>query len=126
MGPKSEAAEDSYRFEPSTDVSSADLLGRRWTPTLLARVLERVRAAYREKGREDLFEALRHFISWNAGDDSYAETAERIGRDQNYFKQNVLRLRKRYRAFFEEEVGHTVRSPDEIAAEIRHLAASMS
>jgi RNA polymerase sigma-70 factor (ECF subfamily) len=120
-----DAAEDSYRFEPSTDVSPADLFDRRWALTLLARVLERVRADYREKGREDLFEALRQFISWNAGDDSYAEVAERIGRDQNYVKQNVLRLRKRYRAFLEEEVSHTVGSPDEVAAEIRHLAASL-
>jgi RNA polymerase sigma-70 factor (ECF subfamily) len=120
-----DAAEDSYRFEPSTDVSPADLFDRRWALTLLARVLERVRADYREKGREDLFEALRQFISWNAGDDSYAEVAARIGRDQNYVKQNVLRMRKRYRAFLEEEVGHTVGSPDEVAAEIRHLAASL-
>lgn len=119
------AAEDSYRFEPATDVSPADLFDRRWALALLGKVLDRVRGKYREKGREDLFEALKQFISWNAGDESYAEVSDRIGRDPNYVKQNVLRLRKLYRTYLEEEVAHTVGSPEEVAAEIRHLAASL-
>jgi RNA polymerase sigma-70 factor (ECF subfamily) len=120
-----DAAEDSYHFELSTDISPADLFDRQWALTLLTRVLNRVRNDYREKGREDLFDVLRQFISWNAGDSSYAEVAQQIGRDENYVKQNVLRLRKRYRAILEEEVSHTVGSPDEVEAEIRHLAASL-
>jgi hypothetical protein len=38
-------------------------------------------------------------------------TAGRIGRDPNYIKQNVFRLRKRYREFLEKEVGYTVGLP---------------
>ena len=118
-------AEEYYTHEPADEVSPADLFDRRWAMTLLDRVLQLVREDYSLRGRDDLFDALKQFISWNAGEEPYADVAERLGRDTNYVKQNVLRLRKLYRRILEEEVGHTVSSPDEVLDEIRHLAASL-
>lgn len=125
-------AEDYYTHEPATEVTPADLFDRRWALALLARVLETVRQEYSKLGREDLFEALKPFLSWNGGEGKYAEVAAQLNpdasgkpRNENYVKKNVQRLRHAYRKAFEEEVRHTVHSPDQVAEEIRHLAASL-
>jgi DNA-directed RNA polymerase specialized sigma24 family protein len=125
-------AEDRYVHEPADETTPADSFDRRWALTLLGRVLERLRDEYIEKGREDLFEALRPFLSWNAGGDNYAEVAARLKpdehgvvRNENYVKKNVQRLRERYRKILEDEVAQTVDSPEAVEEEIRHLAAAV-
>ena len=118
-------AEERYGHEPVDNVTPDQLYDRQWALTLLARVMESLRGEYEKKERLPLFEALKQFISWNAGDESYSQAAVKLGRDENYVKQNVYRMRQSYRKLLEAEVGHTVASPEEVAAEIRHLAASL-
>lgn len=125
-------AEDHYTHEPSSDVSPADLFDRRWALALLNRVMETVRRDYVERGREDLFDALKPYLAWNGGEEGYAAVAARLAPDADgnsrtdtYVRKNVQRLRQTYRKALEEEVAHTVQSPDEVASEIRHLAASL-
>lgn len=125
-------AENRYAHEPSDTNTPAEAFDRRWALTLLGRVLERLRLDYVEKGRENLFEALRPFLSWNSGGDNYAEVASRLAPDEegrprtvDYVKKNVERLRKRYRKLLEDEVAQTVGSPEDMADEIRHLAAAI-
>lgn len=123
-------AEDRYFHEPVDDTTPADSFDRRWALNLLGRVLERVREDYEKRGREDLFEALRPFLSWNADGESYAEVAARldpdengIPRNENYVKKNVQRLRELYRKLLKEEVARTVDTQEAIDEEIRYLAA---
>lgn len=122
-------AEERYVHEPVDGTTPADSFDRRWALNLLGRVLERVRDDYVNRGREDLFEALRPFLSWNSGGDNYAEVAAKLKvdergqpRNENYVKKNVQRLRELYRRFLEEEVARTVESPASIEEEIRYLA----
>lgn len=125
-------AEERYVHEPVDGTTPADSFDRRWALTLLGRVLERVREEYVARDREDLFEALRPFLSWNADGDGYAEVAARLRpdergapRNENYVKKNVQRLRELYRKILEEEVAQTVDSPGSVEEEIRHLAAAV-
>ena len=118
-------AEERYGHEPVDNVTPDQLYDRHWATTLLARVIELLRAEYERKGRLELFEALKQFISWNAGDEPYSVAAHKLGRDENYVKQNVYRMRQSYRKLLEAEVAQTVTSPEEIEMEIRHLAASL-
>lgn len=125
-------AEDHYTHEPATEVSPADLFDRRWALALLDRVMETVRREYADLGREDLFLALKPFLSWNAGECRYADVADQLApdadgnpRNENYVKKNVQRLRQSYRKALEKEVSDTVQSREELAEEIRHLAAAL-
>jgi RNA polymerase sigma-70 factor (ECF subfamily) len=118
-------AEDSLAVETGDASDPAMLFDRRWALTLLGKVMGDVRSVYVSKGREELFDALKQFVSWNSGEESYSEVARRIGRDENYVKQSVFRLRKLYRKTLEAEVAHTVSSAENVEEEIRHLASCL-
>jgi hypothetical protein len=70
-----------------------------------------------------VFEVLQQFIAWNAGDESYADVATKLGKTVSDVKVSVHRIRKRYRALLEQAVADTVSSPEEVAQEISMLAA---
>lgn len=118
-------AEEYFTHELVDDVSPAEMFDRRWAVALLRRVLGVVRKQYADRGRGELFDALKSFILGNAGSESYFDVAKKIGRDENYVKQNVHRLRKVYRQALAQEVSQTVGSVEEVEGEIRHLIASL-
>ena len=118
-------AEEFYAHEPVDTVTPEQLFDRRWALAVLASVMDAVAADYHSRGKGAIFEALKQFISWNAGDETYTQVAARLGKSESDIKVNVHRLRKRYREILEQEVAQTVSSPDEIEAEIRYLASSV-
>ena len=118
-------AEEFYAHEPVDTVTPEQLFDRRWALAVLASVMDAVAADYDSRGKGALFEALKQFISWNAGEETYTQVAARLGKSESDIKVNVHRLRKRYREILEQEVAQTVSSPDEIEAEIRYLASSV-
>lgn len=118
-------AEEFYTHEPVDMVTPEQLFDRRWAITVLASVMDAVAADYRSRGKSEIFDALKQYISWNTGDESYAQVAARLGKSESDIKVNVHRLRKRYRELLEQEVAQTVSSPEEIEAEIRYLASSI-
>lgn len=118
-------AEDHYTHEPANLETPAELFDRKWAVAVLGNVLEQVREKYVAKDRELLFTELKPFLSWNAGEESYAEVGARLGRDVNYVKVNVQRLRKLYRETLEFVVSQTVTCPAEVREEIRYLASAV-
>ena len=118
-------AEEFYAHEPVDTVTPEQLFDRRWALAVLASVMDAVAADYDSRGKGALFEALKQFISWNAGEETYTQVAARLCKSEIDIKVNVHRLRKRYREILEQEVAQTVSSPDEIEAEIRYLASSV-
>jgi RNA polymerase sigma-70 factor (ECF subfamily) len=114
-------AEESYRLEPTTELTPEKLYERRWTLTLLDHVLGRLREEYVIAGKGELFEQLRTFLSDAKGALSYADAAARTGLSEAAARQVVHRLRKRYRELIRAEIAQTVREPQEIDDEIRHL-----
>ena len=118
-------AEEFYAHEPVDTVTPEQLFDRRWALAVLASVMDAVAADYDSRGKGAIFEALKQFISWNAGEETYTQVAARLGKSESDIKVNVHRLRKRYREILEQEVAQTVSSPDEIEAEIRYLASSV-
>jgi RNA polymerase sigma factor (sigma-70 family) len=118
-------AEEFYTHEPVETTTPEQLFDRRWALTVLASVMDAVAADYAARGKGAIFEALKQFISWNAGEESYAQVSARLGKSESDIKVNVHRLRKRYREILEQEVAQTVSSPEEVEAEIRYLASSV-
>lgn len=118
-------AEEQYQHEPVEMTTPETLFERRWAMTVLDRVMGKLRKHYEGRGSGDLFGAISGFLTWNAGGDSYAEVAERLGVSVGSIKTSVNRMRKRYRGLLEAEVADTVSDPSEVEAEIRHMAASL-
>lgn len=118
-------AEELYTHEPVDTVTPDQLFDRRWALTVLTSVMDALAADYAGRGKGALFEALKQFISWNAGEESYTQVAVRLGKSESDIKVSVHRLRKRYREILQHEVSQTVSSPAEIEAEIRYLASSV-
>ena len=118
-------AEEHYQHEPAETTTPETLFERRWALTVLQRVMDQLEAHYRKIGSEEMFKAVRGYLTWNSGEKPYAEVADDLGTSVGNVKTAVNRLRKRYRKLLEEEVLQTVAEPAEVEAEIRHMAAAM-
>ena len=81
---------------------------RRWALTLLARVLDRLSASYEERGKSDLFEALRPSLEDPSRAGGYGEIGDRLGMSVSAVKVAMHRLRTRYRDMLRREVADTV------------------
>lgn len=116
-----EDAENRYANEPRDELSPDRLYDRRWAEALLERVLARLRKDYDSTGRTEVYARLQQFLWGRQAEISYAEMAAQLGMNEGAVKVAVHRLRQRFRDLLHEEVAHTVQSPDQVEAELRHL-----
>ena len=119
-------AEQRYALEPADHLSADFLFERRWALTLLDQVLARLRAEQTTAGRNAAFELLKDSLTAGGRGTPYAELAGRLGMSEGAVKVAVHRLRQRYRELLEAEIANTVASPEEVAAERRHLLSVLS
>ena len=116
-----EQAENHYLKEMADNLTPERLFDRSWVFTLLSRVMEELHEAYKRRGKEDVFLALRTSLEWHNSDASYVETGAQLGMNENAVKQAVFRMRKKYRELLRWEVAQTVADPAEVDAELREL-----
>jgi RNA polymerase sigma factor (sigma-70 family) len=121
-----ETAEGRFQLEPSSDETPERIFDRRWALTLLDRVINKLRTEMIQRGRQSLFDALKVYLTGDAPQLSYAETASALGVSETSIKVAVHRLRKRFRELLRDEIAHTVSSPEEIEDELAHLRASLT
>jgi RNA polymerase sigma factor (sigma-70 family) len=119
-------AEARYRNEPGTALTPERLFDQKWAHSLLEQVLEILRREYVAAGKGALFDALRDLLWGGRGEVSYEVLAHQLGTTEGAIKVGVHRLRLRFKACLHEEVAHTVASPGEVDAELRHLLASLT
>jgi RNA polymerase sigma-70 factor (ECF subfamily) len=86
-------------------------------------VLIHLRDEYAEAGKGALFDGIQPFLSGKQPPSSYAELAERLGLSECAVRVAVHRVRRRYGQMLRAEIAHTVASPEDIDAELRHLFA---
>ena len=72
------------------------------------------------------FEQLKPFLSAEAKVVDYDRVGRELGTNRDAVKMAVSRLRKRYRTLVQEEVAHTVASPDEVQGELKWLFKVLS
>jgi RNA polymerase sigma-70 factor (ECF subfamily) len=123
---QTEAAESLFHTHSSSDssvtVTEDRLFERSWAETLVATVLDRVAAAYKAEGKEDLFCELQIFLTIGATPlPTYAELAARLGMGESTLRSHVTRLRARYRELLRAEVRRTVNTEAQVDAELREL-----
>ncbi|HUF63843.1 MAG TPA: RNA polymerase sigma factor [Verrucomicrobiales bacterium] len=119
-------AEQRYALEPADQLSPDKLYDRRWALTLLEQVMARLESEQASAGRAAMFEELKQFLTSPGRGTPYSELAARFGLSEGALKVAIHRLRKRYRDLLEEEIAHTVSSPEEIQDERRHLLSALS
>ena len=113
--------EQRYALEP-VDCHSADkLFERRWALTLLEKVLRQLEAEQKHAGKAEAFEHLKPFLVADTAATPYAPLSQTLGCSEAAIKVAVHRLRARYRKLLEEEIAHTVGTPEEIEEERRYL-----
>jgi RNA polymerase sigma factor (sigma-70 family) len=112
---------------PALDVRAVDELTpeqvfeRQWALTVLERALGRLRLAARDSGTESQFEALKPYLTGDAGRTPYATVGERLGMSEGAVKAGVLRLRRRFGKALREEIAETVSDPGDVDDEIRRM-----
>ncbi|MHC1769164.1 MAG: RNA polymerase sigma factor [Verrucomicrobiia bacterium] len=118
-------AETRYRLEPANLWDAERIYSRRWTLTLIGRVLDRLQQEFVTRGKMGVFARLEPYLLHEDGP-SYAELAVEMGSTEAAIKKMVSRLRQRYRELFREEVAQTVTSPADIDEEIGYLLSRIS
>jgi RNA polymerase sigma-70 factor (ECF subfamily) len=83
--------------------------------------MSRLRADYDSTGRTAIYAQLQRFLWGRQAEVSYDEMGKVLGMNEGAVKVAVHRLRQRFRDLLREEVANTVRAPEEIEDEMRHL-----
>lgn len=115
------AGDSKLNFEPGHDWTAERIFERNWGITLLEHVLARLRDEYATAGKENMFAALRPFISSNRDEGSFAALGEQLEMTEGAAKVAAHRLRKRYRELLRAELAQTVADPADVDAEIAWL-----
>ena len=98
------------------------LFEKTWAETLIETALNRLAAAYKEEGKEDLFERLQSFLTVGADPlPAYSELAARLSVTESTIRSHVTRLRAHYRELLRAEVRRTVNTDAEVNEELREL-----
>jgi RNA polymerase sigma factor (sigma-70 family) len=118
-----EWAENRFRSEPAAKdaLSPEKQFDRRWLLLLMARVEKTLTEEYCRRDKRIVFETLSPYLLGEPSQGSYAKAAEQLGLEASNVKVLVHRLRDRFRSLLREEVAKTVRTPEEVETELRHL-----
>ena len=119
-------ATDEERYENeqfSEDETAERVFDRKWGHALMARVFARLRAQCEERGKGELFRALRPVILTGGSLARHDATAiaARLGISEGTLRVKLNRHLHDYRAILEDEVLQTVEHPGDVDAEIVHL-----
>jgi RNA polymerase sigma factor (sigma-70 family) len=114
-------AESRYALESADGLSPEKNYERRWALTLLEQVMARLRQEAVAADKLEQFECLKEYLAAGKSVSTGAALAARLGLSEGAARVAVHRLRRRFRRVFQEEIAHTVASPQEAEEEVRYL-----
>jgi RNA polymerase sigma-70 factor (ECF subfamily) len=120
------AANDHESTLPHVPPADAAQFDRAWAVRVLDAALAEVRKEYSAKGKQDLYEALKCFLTPRRALPSYEEAARQLDLNPGTAKTEIHRLRQAFRTALRLEISRTVSAPHEIGEELRHLRAVLS
>jgi RNA polymerase sigma factor (sigma-70 family) len=118
--------ENRFHDEPADAATPETIYERRWTETMLQRVLSQLRLDYESAGEQERFEILKPFLTGGQKGSAGAMIATQLQMTESAAYSAIHRLRKRYGELLREEIAQTVNRPEEIEEELRYLAAVLS
>lgn len=113
-------------IEPADNLSPDKLFDLRWAMTVLEHALLKLRQEMSECGKGAQFDALKQYLTDEAGPGDYAAVAAALNTNTQAIAVAVHRLRQRYCELVRLEVAETVSSPLELEEEMRHLYAVLN
>lgn len=114
-------AETRYLQEPVDTATPEALFERRWTLTLLDRVLALLRAEYQAAGNGALFETLEPCLIASPEPKQLGIWAGALNTTEAALRVALHRMRRRYGELLRREIADTVTSPEEVEPELRQL-----
>jgi hypothetical protein len=93
---------------------------------LVRRVLEELRGEYEARGQGTTLAGLQPLLTGEATGADYARLGQQLGQEPDTVKVALHRARRRFGELLRREVAHTVETPEEVEAEIRHLMAALA
>jgi RNA polymerase sigma-70 factor (ECF subfamily) len=97
----------------------------KWALTLLDRALAAMAREYKEAGKTVQFEALKPWLTGDAGNISQAEAARQLGLNEGAVKVAIHRLRRRLRDVIKNEISQTVKDRADIDQEMHDLLEAL-
>lgn len=119
-------AEQWYTVEQREGESAEHLFDRQWALTVLNQAVALLEMRAKAEGKEDLFEALRPFLTREGSGADYEQAGSAIGMKPATFKVAVHRLRAKFREALRAEVADTKPDESSIDEEIRYLMAVLN
>jgi RNA polymerase sigma-70 factor (ECF subfamily) len=119
-------AEERCRAELTAPGLADAVFDRRWALVVLERAAARLREEFTARGRERVFEELKGFLLAEGDPERFRVACAKAGITLNNGRVTLHRLRQRLPALIREEVAQTVRSADELEAELRYLLEVLS
>jgi RNA polymerase sigma-70 factor (ECF subfamily) len=114
-------AERRYERALADEDTPERLYERQWALTVLAGVLDDLRASYEDGGRAGVFDRLKGFLTGDEAAGTHADAAADLGMTPAAVKVAVFRLRQRYQAALRRRVADTVEAEEDVEDEIAHL-----
>jgi RNA polymerase sigma-70 factor (ECF subfamily) len=119
-------AESCYRREPAHEDTPERLFERRWALMLLDRTLDRLAGEVAAENKGPLFERLKYSLMGEGDATTHARLGAELGMSEGAVKVAVHRLRKRFKALFQEEISRTLADPGDLPREIEELFLILS
>jgi RNA polymerase sigma factor (sigma-70 family) len=114
-----------YQREPADNWTPERIFERRWALTLLDRTLARLRQEHAAADKLDHFEALKVFLTGEAGAPPLRQVAEQLEMTEGAVKVAVHRLRQKYRELLRAEISQTVAAQEDVDNELSLLLTAL-
>lgn len=118
-------AEGRYRLEPSGGLTPEQIFERRWAMTVLETALGRTRQWYVGRNRLERFERLKACLD-GTSPKTYRELGDELHMTEAAVRQEVARMRSRYRQELHGQIAETLADPLDTKEEMRRLAAAVA
>jgi RNA polymerase sigma-70 factor (ECF subfamily) len=110
-------AEHEWSALSSVELDPQRLFDRAWALEVMRRALDEVERDYAERGKQQVFDALRPTLTDPTHAESLVEVARKLGMSDSAIRMGAKRLRERYRAAIRAELRPTVSDPSDEDAE---------
>lgn len=117
------AAEERYSHDLVDTLTPEDVYERHFVLMVLEHSMNALQAEFEAQNKAALFRALKGSLLPHDSARPYAEIAEVLGTTVGAIKMTARRMRERYRELLQDQIAHTVQSPEEVKGEIVHLFA---
>jgi len=98
---------------------------REWALTIMDRGLAVLQKEFAASGKPDQFEVLKPWLMGDTTAHLQADAASRLGLSEGAVKVTIHRLRKRFREAVRSEIAQTLRDPQLVDEELRHLVEAL-